>query len=254
MKIRILGCSGGIGDGRHTTSMLIDQDILLDAGTGAIRLTRDELARIDHVFLTHSHLDHILALPLLLDSVAGERGHPLTVHATPEVLNILREHLFNWHIWPDFTCIPSKEAPFLRVAEIRLGVPIRLGTRELTPIPANHVVPAVGYLMRGGNGSSLLFSGDTASHEALWEFANAQPDLANLIVECSFSNALADIAEASKHYCPQTLAADMVGLKPGPAVWITHLKPGGEAEIMAQLGAATGGRPRALSEEQVFEL
>ncbi|MBI5329278.1 MAG: 3',5'-cyclic-nucleotide phosphodiesterase [Betaproteobacteria bacterium] len=253
MKIRILGCSGGIGDGRHTTTLLLDHDILLDAGTGAMSLSRDELARIDHVFLTHSHLDHILSLPLLLDSVAGERGHPLTVHAIPEVLQILRDHLFNWHIWPDFTRIPTPEAPFLHFQPIRVGETVRLGTRELTPIPANHVVPAVGYLMRDTR-ASLLFSGDTASHDALWECANAQPDLENLIVECSFADALADIARASKHYCPQTLAPDMARLKPGPAVWITHLKPGGEAEIMAQLSAACRDRPRALQEGMAFEV
>lgn len=253
MKLRVLGCSGGIGDERHTTSLLIDDDILIDAGTGALRLTRDELARIDHVLLTHSHLDHILSLPLLLDSVAGERGHPLTVHATPAVLQILRDHLFNWHIWPDFTRIPTPEAPFLHFSEIVVNTPVRLGTRELTPIPANHVVPAVGYLLRGPT-ASLLFSGDTASHEALWDLANAQPDLAHLIVECSFPDALAEIAHASKHYCPATLAPDLARLKPGPLVWITHLKPGGEAEIMAQLTQHCGDRPRALEEGQIFDL
>jgi ribonuclease BN (tRNA processing enzyme) len=253
MKLRVLGCSGGIGDERHTTSLLIDHDILIDAGTGALRLTRDELARIDHVFLTHTHLDHILALPLLLDSVAGERGHPLTVHATPAVLQILRDHLFNWHIWPDFTRIPTPEAPFLHFAEIVVNTPVCVGTRELTPIPANHVVPAVGYLVRGPQ-ASLLFSGDTASHDELWSLANAQPDLAHLIVECSFPDALAEIARASKHYCPATLAPDLERLNPGPEVWITHLKPGGEAEIMAELAQRCGGRPRTLTEQQVFDL
>ena len=66
MRIEVLGCSGGIGDDRHSTSFLIDDDILLDAGSGAMRLTRAAMARIDHVFITHSHLDHILSLPLLL--------------------------------------------------------------------------------------------------------------------------------------------------------------------------------------------
>jgi ribonuclease BN (tRNA processing enzyme) len=253
MKLRVLGCSGGIGDERHTTSLLIDDDILIDAGTGALRLTREELARIDHVFLTHTHLDHILSLPLLLDSVAGERGHPLTVHAIPEVLQILRNHLFNWHIWPDFTRIPSPEAPFLHFAEIVVNAPVCLGTRELTPIPANHVVPAVGYLLRGPK-ACLLFSGDTASHEPLWALANAQTDLEHLIVECSFPDALADIAHASKHYCPATLAPDLELLKPGPSVWITHLKPGGEAEIMTELSRRSGVRPQALEEGQTFDL
>ena len=67
MKLRVLGCSGGIG-GRHlrTTSFLVDHDILLDAGSGVAELSVGELAAIDHVFLTHAHLDHVLALPLMI--------------------------------------------------------------------------------------------------------------------------------------------------------------------------------------------
>ncbi len=253
MNINVLGCSGGIGDGRHTTTFLIDDDILLDAGTGVTRLSREALAKVDHVFLTHSHLDHILCLPLLLDSVAGERGHALVLHALPEVLQILKDHLFNWRIWPDFSRIPSVESPFLRYAPLVIGEPLRLGDRVITAIPANHVVPAVGYLLRGPQGS-LLFSGDTSSHAPLWELADETADLEHLIVECSFANAQKDVAHASKHYCPDTLAGDLALLRPEPSVWITHLKPGGEAGIMAELEAQLPGRVRALEEGMRFEL
>jgi glyoxylase-like metal-dependent hydrolase (beta-lactamase superfamily II) len=126
MQVLILGCSGGIGDGRHTTSFLIDDDILIDAGSGVSRLSRAALARIDHVFITHSHLDHILSLPLLLDSVAGERDCPVVLHAIPEVLEILKDHVFNWRIWPDFSRIPSLENPFMRYHPIALGHPVSL--------------------------------------------------------------------------------------------------------------------------------
>ncbi|PIV89426.1 MAG: 3',5'-cyclic-nucleotide phosphodiesterase [Hydrogenophilales bacterium CG17_big_fil_post_rev_8_21_14_2_50_63_12] len=253
MKIKVLGCSGGIGDGRHTTSFLVDDDILVDAGTGVTRLTREALARIDHVFLTHSHLDHILCLPLLLDSVAGGRGHALVLHAPPEVLGILQDHLFNWRIWPDFSRIPSVEAPYLHYAPLEIGVPVCLGDREITALPANHVVPAVGYLLHGGSGS-LLFSGDTASHSSLWELADATADLKHLIVECSFPKAQEEVARASKHYCPEMLAADLALMRPAASVWITHLKPGGEAGIMAELEALAPGRVRALEEGMEFDL
>lgn len=253
MKVKVLGCSGGIGDDRHTTSFLIDDDILLDAGTGVTRLTREALARVDHIFLTHSHLDHILCLPLLLDSVAGERGHALVLHALPEVLQILKDHLFNWRIWPDFSRIPSVEAPFLRYAPLEPGEPVHLGERTITAIPANHVVPAVGYLIRGPDGS-LLFSGDTASHAALWEAVDATGNLKHLVVECSFPNAQQEVALASKHYCPETLAADLALMRPEVSVWITHLKPGGEAGIMAELDAQCPGLARALEEGQAFDL
>ena len=110
MKVRILGCSGGIG-GCHlrTTSIMVDHDILIDAGTGLGDLSIPELAQINHLFLTHTHLDHIACLPLMVDTVGDMRERPLTVHATEAVIEILHAHVFNWLIWPDFCEIPSSQ-------------------------------------------------------------------------------------------------------------------------------------------------
>lgn len=255
MRVRVLGCSGGIGGGRQTTAFLVDDDILVDAGSGVIRLGLDEMARIGHLFISHAHLDHILALPPLLDSVGVDRAEPLHIYAIPEVIDTLRAHLFNWQIWPDFTHVPSLEHPSMRYVPIKVGEPVRLGGREITAIPANHGRPAVGYRLRGGC-ASLIFSGDTASHDALYAIANETEDLAHFIVEASFADELAHIADISGHYCPATLLPDLARLKAGVPVWITHLKPGGEAAIMAEL-ARPGlpcGIPRALEPDQVFEL
>src|SRR5688572_15917910 len=136
MKVRILGCSGGIG-GRHlrTTSMLVDSDILIDAGTGVGDLSVAELALIDHVFITHSHLDHIACLPFILDSVGDMRNKPLTMYATPATEEIIRTHIFNWAIWPDFSEIPNSENPFLRFQTIRLGENVLLNGRKITALP-----------------------------------------------------------------------------------------------------------------------
>ncbi|MCU0842197.1 MAG: 3',5'-cyclic-nucleotide phosphodiesterase [Thiobacillaceae bacterium] len=253
MQMRILGCSGGIGDGRHTTSFLVDDDILIDAGSGITQLGRAELARIDHLFITHAHLDHVLALPPMLDSVAQERARPLLVHALPEVIEVLGGHLFNWHLWPDFTRVPTADAPFMRYAPLALGETVALGDRALTAIPAHHTVPAVGYLIRGARGS-VIFSGDTASHPALWRLVEATDDLRHLIVETSFPNALRGVAEASRHYCPASLLHDLAGMRRRVPVWITHLKPGGEAEIMGEIqaGAPAGLSVQALRQGQVF--
>jgi len=253
MRVRILGCSGGIGGGRHTTSFLVDDDILVDAGSGVTRLSLEEMERIDHVFVTHTHLDHILTLPLLLDGVAGRRTG-LRVHALPEAVAILRAHVFNWLIWPDFTQIPDAAHPRLEFAEVGLGKGTRLGGREIVPIPARHGQPAVGYLIRGEAGS-LLFSGDTCSHEALWQIANATADLRHLIVEASFPNQRRELADVSSHYCPETLLPDLATLRSGIQVWITHLKPGQEELIMAELTGSGGlaTAPRALVPDQVIE-
>jgi cAMP phosphodiesterase len=255
MKFRVLGCSGGIGGGRHTTAFLVDDDILIDAGSGVTRLGLEAMRAIDHVFVTHTHLDHVLAIPLLLDSVAGERAAPLQVHGMPEAIEVLKGHVFNWLIWPDFSQIPNSRQPFMKYARLHMGKPTRVGGREIIPIPANHGRPAIGFLVRGAGGS-LLFSGDTCSHAALWEIANATPDLKHLIVEASFPNQLRELAELSSHYCPATLLPDLARLRSGIQVWITHLKPGQETQIMTELqaGAGAAARPQALLQDQVIEL
>lgn len=253
MRIQVLGCSGGMGDARHTTSYLVDDDILVDAGTGLTTLSRDAIRCIDHVFLTHAHLDHVLCLPLLLDSVAGERERPVTVHAIPEVIAVLKEHLFNWRLWPDFAVLPTPEDAFMRYQPIEIGVPSRLGTREFTAVPAVHVVPAVGYLMRGARGS-YLFSGDTTRNPALWSIANATPGLLHVGVECSFQDNELELARSSKHYCPSLLAADLAGLRKDVQVWITHLKPGYESGILAELALDARHDYQPLTPGQVIEV
>jgi len=254
MKLTILGCSGGIGSGRHTTCLKVDDDILIDAGTGITTLDFEQLLAIDHVFLTHAHLDHVLGLPLLLDSVGDLRTTPLTVHALPEVLEVLSAHLFNWHLWPDFREIPSPEAPWLQFAPLDFGETFTLKGRTFRPLPVNHVVPACAIHLATAAGS-LVFSGDTTRSEAFVSALNAIADLRHLIIDTSFENALVDIAQASKHHWPDSLAAELQGLNVGPEVWITHLKPGNESAIMNELrAAAPNWGVEALLQGQVIEL
>jgi cAMP phosphodiesterase len=254
MKLRILGCSGGIG-GEHlrTTSLLVDDDILIDAGTGVGDLPIDELARIDHLFLTHTHLDHIACLPLMIDSVADRRGKPLTVYGIPPVLDILRKHVFNWLVWPDFTEIPSTGKPFMRYQPIELLQPVTIGARRLTPLPVDHTVPAVGYRLDSGAGS-LVFSGDTGPCDALWQSINQIDNLRHLIIECAFPDSEAPLAVLSKHLCPSMLASELRKLERQCEIHITHLKPGQMDVTMAEIERCLSEfKPRMLRNNQVFE-
>ena len=156
MKLRSLGCAGGIGGELRTTSFLVDDDILIDAGTGLGELTLEELQRVDHVFITHAHLDHIACLPIMVDSVARQRHQPLIIYATEAVIATLKGHIFNWAIWPDFTQIPNAQTPFMRFQPISVGTPVMLGGRSIKAIHADHVVPAVGYHLHSGKGSLVL--------------------------------------------------------------------------------------------------
>jgi len=253
MKLRILGCSGGIGGNLRTTSMLLDHDILIDAGTGVGDLSLAEMVMIDHVFVTHSHLDHIASIPMMVDSVGFMRDKPLVIHATVDTIEILQAHIFNWKVWPDFSQIPNTQHPCLRYETIEQGKPVILGGRKITPIPANHVVPAVGFHLESSV-ASLVFSGDTSSCDALWAVVNRIENLQYLIIETAFSNAELDLALMSKHFCPSLLAKDLVKLKRDPQIYITHLKPGEVELTMQEISECVSGFiPRMLQNGQVFE-
>lgn len=254
MKIRVLGCSGGIGGGLRTTSFLIDEDVLLDAGTGVGDLSLEQLAKIDHIFVSHSHLDHVTSIPFLVDTVCWMRGSAIKVYGIKETLDILRAHLFNWKIWPDFTQIPDGDNPFMVYREIEVGETVELRGRRFTAIPANHTVPAVGYKMENSRGA-LIFSGDTSTNDALWSVVNSTENLKYLIIETAFSNKERDIAIASKHLCPRMLAEELEKMHVRPEVFITHLKPGEGALTMREVGEAAGRwRPRMLENNQEFSL
>lgn len=254
MQIKVLGCSGGIGGDLRTTSLLLDDDVLIDAGTGVGDLSLEALLKIDHIFVTHSHLDHIAAIPLLLDTVMGIRTKPVTVHAMPEVINILKQHIFNWLIWPNFNQIPNSANPFLIYSEITVDNPVTFNHKTITALPANHVVPAVGYQIDCG-AHSLVFTGDTTCSKAFWQAVNRIKNLKYLIIETAFSNAESELALLSKHLCPNTLADELIHLQSQPEIFITHLKPGEDVTIMQEIAMYPSTRHcKALRQQQIIDL
>lgn len=255
MKVRILGCSGGIGGGQlRTTSILVDDDILIDCGTGVGDLSIAELTRIDHVFLTHAHLDHIACLPLMMDTVGDLRSRPLTVHACAATLDILRQHIFNGSVWPDFTELPTPENPFLRFETLQVGVAIDMAGRRIVPLPADHCVPANAYQLDSGR-ASLVFSGDTGPCPALWAAINSIANLRVVIIETAFPNRERRLAAVAKHLCPETLKCELSQLERDAEIYITHLKPSQAELTMREIEEAIGAlRPHMLQNNQVFDL
>ncbi|HQS57186.1 MAG: 3',5'-cyclic-nucleotide phosphodiesterase [Gallionellales bacterium 35-53-114] len=253
MRLRVLGCSGGVGGNLRTTSMLLDNDVLIDAGTGACDLSLEELSLIDHVFLTHSHLDHIVSLPFMLDSVAFMRNKPLTIYATQETIESLQQHIFNWKIWPDFSQIPNFHQPCMLYQSIATGETVKLGEREITALPANHVVPAVGFQLDSGAGS-LVFTGDTTTQDVFWDMVNRIGNLRYLIIESAFSDAEKELAIVSRHLCPGLLSGELLKLKSNPDIYVTHLKPGEGDLTMQEISKYVQGQvPKMLTNGHVFE-
>lgn len=253
MKLRTLGCSGGIGGNLRTTSFLLDHDVLIEAGTGVNELSLTEISMIDHVFITHSHIDHIACLPFMVDSAWHLRDRPLTIYAIGETLDILRQHVFNWKIWPDFSEIPDARQPAMRYQSLGLGETVVLGGRRITAIPANHAVPAVGFHLDSGK-ASLVYSGDTTTNDALWKVVNRIENLRYLIMETAFSDGEKELAVLSKHLCPSLLVEELKKFRREAEVFVTHLKPG-EAELtMRQIESGIHGRrPQMLLNNQEFE-
>ena len=239
MQIRVLGCSGSIAAGCRTTSFLLDDDVLIDAGTGVGDLALDELARIDHIFVTHSHLDHVLSIGLLADSVTRRRraaaSPPVQVHALPSTLAALRQHVFNGVIWPDFTRLPDTINPVLQFQPLEVGQVLRLGSRQIEVLPASHTVPAVGYAVHHPQGA-WVFTGDTGPNAALWERLQSLP-VAMLVIETAFRDDEHALADISRHLCPAQLQRELQNLKTPVDVYITHIKPGEVETVMAEIGA-----------------
>jgi ribonuclease BN (tRNA processing enzyme) len=262
MKIQVLGCSGSIARDCRTTSFLVDDDLLIDAGTGVGDLALEALERIDHILLTHSHLDHVLGVPLLADSVLRRRqargAAPIEVHALPETLAVLREHLFNNRLWPDFTRLPSADKPVLRFRPIEIGQTLVFGARRVEVLSAKHSVPACGFAVFPPATAALpgawVFSGDTGPNPEFWRRI-AQFPVTHVVVETAFSEHECALAQTSGHHCPSSLAAELALAPADARIYITHIKPGEIDAVMAGLRALEQERPvMELLKGDVFEL
>jgi len=235
MRVRVLGCSGAIAKDCRTTSFLIDSDVLVDAGTGVGDLSLQEMRSIRHVLLTHSHLDHVAALPLMVDSIASQLDDAIHVHALPGTIAALKTHIFNNVIWPDFSRIPSPHSPFVRFHEIQVGQTLQFADKTIEVLPAVHTVPACGYAVSAGQGC-WIFTGDTERNPAFWRRIN-QLDVAALVIETAFSNREQDLALRSLHLSPQALAEelDCIDKEKRFPIYITHTKPAETELIMTEI-------------------
>lgn len=231
MKLEILGCSGGVGHGLKTTTFLIDDSLLLDAGTGVELLKMDQMLAIRDVVITHAHIDHIIGLPLMLATIYDQHQQPIDVYALPEVIEALEQHIFNWTIWPDYTQLPENK-PIIRLHKVNVGDRLQLQGKTIEVLPAVHPTPTVGYFIEH-QGASFAFTGDSGINDPLWPILNQyKPD--TVIIDVSFTDEVDELARLSGHLTPSHLADQLKGFKHPARVLITHLKPGFEDTIMQQ--------------------
>jgi len=251
MELRVLGCSGGEAEGSRLTGLLVNGRVALDAGSLTQALSLREQVAIRQIFISHSHLDHICCLPFFTKNIFGHTDLPVEIRALPETLDALRRHLFNDELWPDFSVIPSRENPIIRFLEIQPGVPCAVEGLRVTPIPVNHLVPCVGYLVEDGH-ASFLFTSDTAETDEVYEVANRTPNLRLFITEASFPNDQDWLARAAKHLTPRLLGEELKKLKADVQVGIYHLTPGDRPVMLPELAALGDPRLQLLDQDTLF--
>jgi len=227
MEIRVLGCYGSRLPGYHTTGFLLDGRVLIDAGTVTSVLTMEEQVRIDHILITHAHLDHVCDMMFLADNISISTGRhsPITVLSTPGIIRAMKDHLFNDIIWPDFSCIPSVDKPVMIFEPLELEVKHVLGDLTVTAVSVSHSVETVGYIIEF-EGGTVIFVGDTGPTERLWEIARGHEDLKAIFIETSFQDSLKDLAALSGHLTPSCLDGELRKLGThAPDIYLFHMKP-----------------------------
>lgn len=255
MRIEVLGSANSIGHPHCTTAFLVDDDTLVDCGSGVGRLTVEQLLAVRQVLLTHSHLDHSGYLPLLADVHATHGGPGVTVHALQETTDILRAHLFNGQLWPDYTRPRDGHEPWVRLAPLDVGDTVQLCGGVATALPAEHSVPAIGWLLEG-RWRALAFTGDSGPCPAFWHWASNVPSLTDVICEITYPSAQQQQAGHSGHLTPASLAPLLSTLPPVVHLWLSHLTPGHEDAILAEVraNAPESLHPDTLSAGTVIEL
>mgnify|MGYP001764910905 CR=1 FL=1 len=261
MKITVLGCHGSdqvLDDPEPartcgTCGFLINDLLLVDAGTVGRALTLDAQRAIQGVLLSHVHFDHIQGLPTLADNRAAH-SPPLSIAGLPEVLAGLRSHIFNDTVYPDFFRLPTQDQPTLRPHPLTPGESVMMAGFHITPIRVNHLVPAAGFLISDGR-ATVLYSGDTHQTDELWRRAREMPDLAAAFIETSYPNHLEDLAARSKHLTPRLLQTEFQKLgRPDLPLYVYHLKPRFKQVIMEELQALSIPRLSVLDDGQGITL
>lgn len=222
---------------QRLTCFLIDDCVAVDAGSIAIALTNEQRPKVKDIIVTHPHLDHIASLPIFIDDLYPTLKEPVRVHATPEVIALLERDVFNWNVYPRFSDLKNDYGPVMQYVPVPLGTPFKVAHLSVIAVEVNHIVPTVGLVVSDGK-KSVAFSSDTAETEEFWKIVNEMKGLDALLIEASFPDRMAKLAEVSRHFTPASLHEELKKLNHnGMDIMAVHLKPTYREEIIAELKA-----------------
>ena len=226
MKIRVLGCSGAEFPGHNSPGFLLDGRILFDAGSLTNVLDEKEQLKVENIFITHAHLDHVKGIPFLAENITvGNIWHRVNVISIPSVVKTIKKNLLNSSVWPDFTVIPDRQNGILSLVAQKAGNPMTIDDYIITSCQVNHPVPAVGYLVEDGRKRRLFYTGDTGPSDRTWEKLRDK-QIHCLIIDVSFPNGMEQIALRTGHLTPGLLKKELSKIRPRPErICITHVKP-----------------------------
>jgi ribonuclease BN (tRNA processing enzyme) len=238
---------------QRLTCFLIDDCVAVDAGSIAIALTNEQREKVRDIIVTHPHMDHIASLPIYIDDLYPSLQHPIRIHATEEVIGLLERDVFNWNVYPRFSDLKNDYGPVMEYVPIPIGEPFSVAHLNVVAVPVNHIVPTVGLVVSDGT-KSVAFSSDTAETEDFWKLLNGIKKLDALMIEASFPNRLAKLANVSRHFTPATLDQELKKLNHnGMDIMAVHLKPNYRLEIAEQLKALNIPKLNVMEPGRVYE-
>ena len=236
MEIKVLGCSGAESPGHRPPSLLLSDKIIFDTGSLTNILDMEGQLKIKYIFITHSHLDHILGIPFLADNlIFRKKRHRVNIFSTPPVIKVIRKSLLDGSIWPDFTVIPNSHEGILNLLELKPGQSIEIDDLSVTPYLVHHSVPATGYLVEDKKKRRFFYTGDTGPTDSTWlNLRGIQ--IHSLLIEVSFPSRMEDIALRTGHLTPRLLKKELLKIKPHPErIFIIHIKPPYSKTVTAEL-------------------
>ncbi len=151
--------------------------------------------RLEHLLLTHHHIDHIYGLPSLVECLwIKGRTAPLHIYALPGTLEVARQLLDMWelrhrminqfpiHLHP----IAGQEDEFV----------FETADFTIRTTPTDHAIPSVATKVIFPNGPTFVYSSDTAPCQTLIDFARGAD---HFLMECTFGDNDAELADITFH-------------------------------------------------------
>jgi 3',5'-cyclic-nucleotide phosphodiesterase len=251
MRLKVLGAYGAADASHNLTGYLIDDRIAVDAGTLTSKLTLAQQARIESIFITHAHADHIRDLPHLIVNRFHLNAPPLNLVASAEVMQILAEHVFNGQVWPDFEHLisPDSGKPPVAYRALHSGKRTRVGDVYFTAVPVTHSVSASGTVIEMDSGA-IAFTGDTATTDQIWKKANKAEGLLAIVTEASFPNDFRTLAVESGHMTPEMFEGELGKVDRDIPVYASHRKIPFDRKIESEIRNIRDRRARVLVEKQ----